>query len=945
MIRRLSRGIGQVRSAIERHGGGWKGIRSAATRSIKVIRALGWHGFVQRIRAAQVRASTFAPPPATMKFPGPVPLEDVSLDVGIMVHVFYPDLLDELARDFACMPVPFVLMVSVVDEQTKAAAESRFGILPRVLALHVRVVPNRGRDMAPLLTAFSEEILTLDILCHVHTKKSLYAGSEQGRWRRYLVDSLFGSRQRVAWILGMFEAMPRLGMIYPESFTSVPLWAHTWLGNAAHARELGQRLGIDIDTSAYLDYPAGSMFWARVDALRPLYELRLTPDAFPEETGQTDGTIQHALERMLGLTVQRAGMVVGILPAGDSLRLAVEGSRNWETYFVAPLPAKIRYASIDAHVVSFDIFDTLVLRPFLTPAGARAYLAHRVEREFGLDGFAELRTRAEASARARAGHDVNLPAIYEVLARMSETQGYPMDRIRELELDTERRLLRPRDAALGAARAMAGDDRRIVAISDMYLDRGELQDVLPPAVTETLQAVHVSCDTGWRKDTGEAWRHLPGKERTAPAHWLHAGDNEHADVQLPQAMGFLHPVHVLRPAALLDVVPALRGLRPAPERRDRWQDQLWLGLVANRLSDLADTHPQAFSGPLLLEEPETLGYVAFGPIVLDYVTWVARLAVQEGFQKILFLSREGYLLQRIHRRLRASVPALQEVEDTYLLASRRGVGVPTLRNIEDLQELFKGTYTGSLHDLVSARLGEALGAAVTERLRAAVTATEVYLPAMRTQVIERLRGAADIILDRARTERETYLQYWQRNVGDRHAVVADLGYAGTIQTHLARLTGRALEGAYFAVNPGIVQTGVHGGRARARLHDGRDDNAVPSPVMRYNLLMEAVLTSPDGQFSHFEQASDGLRPVYLSNGPDPAAFALVKRVHAGMEAFVADACDVAGEDALSLELDKTLIQEPLRCLGERLWRPGSWFDGLFVEDNYTGRGDVSAIAR
>jgi hypothetical protein len=234
---------------------------------------------------------------------------------------------------------------------------------------------------------------------------------------------------------------------------------------------------------------------------------------------------------------------------------------------------------------------------------------------------------------------------------------------------------------------------------------------------------------------------------------------------------------------------------------------------------------------------------------------------------------------------------------------------------------------------------------VTERLGTAVTAAEVYLPAMRMQLVDRLRGAADIILEQARAEREAYLQYWQRTVGDRRALIADLGYAGTIQTHLARLTGRTLEGAYFAVNRGIVQTRLHGGRARARFHDARDDNAAAEPITRYNLLMEAVLTSPDGQFSHFELASDGPRPVYLSNGPSHATFALIERVHAGIEAFVADVCDVAGTDALSLEFDKSLVQEPLRCLGEGLWRPGTWFDGLTVEDNYTGRGDVSAVAR
>jgi len=83
-----------------------------------------------------------------------------------------------------------------------------------------------------------------------------------------------------------------------------------------------------------------------------------------------------------------------------------------------------------------------------------------------------------------------------------------------------------------------------------------------------MQAIHDSCGNGWRKDGGEAWRRLPQLEGVHPQRWLHVGDNEHADVQLPQAMGFIHPVHALRSSALLDLVPALRPLRPDAAQRE-----------------------------------------------------------------------------------------------------------------------------------------------------------------------------------------------------------------------------------------------------------------------------------------------------------------------------------------------------------------------------------------
>lgn len=940
MIHRLNAYREWIRATIARHGGGWRGMRSVTSRSIKVVHALGWRGLVRRMRAAQTRMPSPAVITTTQTFPEPAPLTQVSFQVGIMVHVFYPDLLDELAADLAHMPVPFVLMVSVVDESARDSAMSHLQDLPRVQALHVRVVENRGRDIAPLLVTFREEILALDILCHLHTKKSLYTGSEQDRWRRYLMDALLGSPQRVAWILGVFQAMPALGMIYPENYPSVPLWAHTWLGNAGIAREWGPQLGIAIDATAYFDYPAGSMFWARVEALRPLYELGLKTRSFPVESGQNDGTLQHALERFLGLVPGRQHMASGILAADGSLRLFREGSRNRDAYFTAPLAEKIAFAAVEARIVSFDIFDTLVLRPFLSPSGARAWLAHVMEKQFGITHFAELRERAEAAARNTAGHDVDSTAIYQALARLPGMQQQPVTRMRDLELDMEQHLLRPRPAAVEAAQALVRSGHRVMALSDMYLDAHTLRRVLPHAVTQPLAAIHVSCDTHWRKDTGDAWRHMPRTEGIEPRHWLHVGDNEHADVQRPLAMGFIHPVHVLRPAALLDAVPALRSLRLPTADGSRWMDQLWLGLVANRFTELADRQPEAFGKTVTVDDPETLGYTVLGPLVTSYVAWLGRLALQQGMQHIAFLSREGCLLQRIYRRMQESVPALDRVQGSYLLASRRGLGTPTLRHADDLQHVFGSTFTGTLHALLRTRLGPDIADAVASQLGAAAR-TEVYLPDMKAQIIDRLRPCFDTIAEHARSERSAYLQYWHETIGTNTVMVADLGYAGTIQTHLARLTGCTLGGAYFAVTGNIAQTTLHAGWAKACFHDSRDTPDAIAPAMRYHLLLESMLTSSDGQFSRFRLHDGAPHPVYLDNGPAPEAWSLIERIHDGAAAFTADMCRVLGPDMLHPGMDHVLIQEPLNCLGDGRWQTGSWFAKLAVEDNYTGRGNVA----
>lgn len=938
---RLRNGLRLVRATIAQHGGGWRGCVSVAARTGNVVRVLGWKGLLRWAHAAGERAAASVRAPTGVVFPPPTALADITLKVGVMAHVFYVDLVDELATRLAHIPVPFTLLVSVVDTNARECVKSRLASLPMVRGLRIRIVPNRGRDIAPLLVTFRDDILALDVIAHLHTKKSIYTGKEQGQWRHYLFDALLGSEQRVTWILGTFQAMPELGMVYPDSFRRVPPWAYTWLANVDVARLWGPLLGIAINPHDYFDFPAGSMFWARTQAIRPLYELGLTTESFPVESNQTDATLQHAMERFLGLVVPHQGMLAGIMPADGAQTMSTQGARNWGACFTLPLNEKIAQAAVGARHVSFDMFDTLVLRPFLTAHGARAHLTRQVEKRFGLKGFSRLREQAENIARKTLGHDPALADIYAAFVRLPLMHDAPVDDIKALELATEQRLLQPRPACLDAARQLAHEGMPVTGLSDMYLSAADLQHVLPPAVSAALQTIAVSCDTHRRKDTGEAWQHLKANADVEAGHWLHVGDNERADIQAPQERGFMPPVHVLRPQALLQVVPALRALHPPTTTDTHWADDLWLGLIANRLTVLADGHPEAFRGTLTLDGPETFGYVVLGPLLADYLTWLGRQALEHDIEHIAFLSREGYLLERLYRHLQQAVPALRTIKDSYLLASRRGLGTPSIRRFEDIDQLLGNTYTGTLHDLVEARLGTATATAVDNVLGRENMRAEVYLPDMRQAIMQRLQPAANAILAQAAIERDAYLAYWQKRVGDASCMVADVGYAGTIQTHLTRLTGRPLGGAYFAVNQAIAQTTVHGGWAVARFHDERANANDVTAVMTYHLTLEAVLSAPCGQFSHFDQTASTPRPVYLPDPRPAATYPVLAAVHGGAEHFIADLCRVAGDDLLEASLDKQLVQVPLHQLGSGQWQAGAWLEQLVVSDRYTGRGNVA----
>ena len=60
----------------------------------------------------------------------------------------------------------------------------------------------------------------------------------------------------------------------------------------AHRRR-DRRLGL-ADTDAPARFVSGSMFWVRLEALRPLLDAHLDEWEFEAEQGQIDGTFAHA---------------------------------------------------------------------------------------------------------------------------------------------------------------------------------------------------------------------------------------------------------------------------------------------------------------------------------------------------------------------------------------------------------------------------------------------------------------------------------------------------------------------------------------------------------------------------------------------------------------------------------------------------------------------------
>lgn len=243
------------------------------------------HAWLQATRQALTQSAARAKPPAAH------------------VHAWYLDTLPELLAALRRTGIRWRLIVTTPGEQVEAVKAQ---LSAHELDGEVVAVPNHGRDILPFLHV-AERLLQEDhtVVLKLHTKRSIHRdGGDE--WRTELLHRLLADG-RANQIVAAFEADPTLGMVSPEGHL---LPVRDFVGaNASALQRLQVRLGLH---RSVLDarFGAGSMGWWRLEALRPLLDAHLHPNAFETEHGQIDGTLAHAIERVLGACCEEAGFSV-----------------------------------------------------------------------------------------------------------------------------------------------------------------------------------------------------------------------------------------------------------------------------------------------------------------------------------------------------------------------------------------------------------------------------------------------------------------------------------------------------------------------------------------------------------------------------------------------------------------------------------------------------------
>jgi lipopolysaccharide biosynthesis protein len=211
--------------------------------------------------------------------------------IAVVVHLYYFELADEVISYLKNIDHPFSLYINTPVEKPQKVKEKFIDIAKD---LYIDQFENKGRDILPFLeTTKKYSLHKYDVICKIHTKKSLH--SEIGNyWRFALFNSMLGSVNRVNCIVNSLVNNSRYGL---ASCKELIIYTNIDHMNRKNLQFLNRFYKIKNKPAPYV---AGTMFWIKGSTISPIFEKDLSKKDFHTEAGKVDGNLEHAYERFFG---------------------------------------------------------------------------------------------------------------------------------------------------------------------------------------------------------------------------------------------------------------------------------------------------------------------------------------------------------------------------------------------------------------------------------------------------------------------------------------------------------------------------------------------------------------------------------------------------------------------------------------------------------------------
>lgn len=274
-------------------------------------------------------------------------------------------------------------------------------------------------------------------------------------------------------------------------------------------------------------------------------------------------------------------------------------------------------------VISFDIFDTLLLRNVSSPRVVFDIIGERIN----FQNFRDVRVKVERDLRQRSNNEVAISQIYEELEKK---YGIDSERVKQFEVKLEKKLAVPNPymARVFEYISRHRTQQKVIITSDMYLSYETIKSMLDDCGYSDYDKLFLSSNESYQKLNCSLFKHIkglyPGKSI------IHVGDNESVDYKNAKSCG-LHAI----------IYP---NIHKRIDFNYLMGDQ---NLSAAFYLGLSDREMFTSDSNYLYKT----GYCFFGVVVYGFVRWIKEMKSKYSAANILFASRDMRVVHDVYRAL------------------------------------------------------------------------------------------------------------------------------------------------------------------------------------------------------------------------------------------------------------------------------------------------------
>lgn len=528
-----------------------------------------------------------------------------------------------------------------------------------------------------------------------------------------------------------------------------------------------------------------------------------------------------------------------------------------------------------ADIVSFDIFDTLIMRKIFSPEDVFRLLGEKVKAELKSDcNIAGIR----AQVAAKCGPFATINEIYEKIKKQIDLTDKNISDIMQLEKKTDMDLCIARKDIAELYEYCIESGKEVYLISDMYYTLQDIKRLLDKCGLSVIDDRHIwiSCEKKKDKISGSLWKEYSSVVGEN-AKCIHIGDNKTGDIENPTKYG-IDSYYVMSGKDMV----MNSSISELASHVNTVSDSICLGLVTAKLFN----SPFALcsnKGKVSFDNSEVYGYCVYGPLLEKFLIWLYYNSRKDGIDKLLFFARDGYFLEKDYKLVSELLDDGYKQDWCYLPISRRLIYMASMENEEDFKRVVEFPYVGTFADYMKSRFEITVTDETSE-----YNDRQINAVGDSKNILKWIQPYKEMIMQEAKAERENYLKYLEAD-GDMQESVSygtvDVGYYGTNQYYLQRLTGIKTKGYCFYSCLSNKNEYVKYISMKGCFQYDKDYDADESLIRKKAIYVETFITAPNGMAKYIDEENN---VVCENNKKSQQYFSIKEIVNNGVVKFIRD---------------------------------------------------------